>query len=303
MIHLFSRLSSQTLGGVQLWCDLACLHGWRIQRHAWTNHHRLLDPANKRLVSGSLAACQAEFERIKQTERLEPIRGRVVLLLHGLAGFRVTMQPLARRLEQAGFAVANLSYPSTRASLAEHARTLARIVEQMPEAEQLNFVAHSMGNIVVRHYLADQVAAGALDPRLGRFVMLAPPNHGAERAQTFGDTHAFALVLGKSGVQLGPGWPALARYLGTPPCEFGIVAGGRAGGRGYSQNILGDDDGMLSVATTRLAGARDFAIVPVRHAFVPLQERVQRYTLNFLDHGWFESADQRHPLEPVGGGN
>ena len=43
---------------------------------------------------------------------------------------------------------------------------------------EINFVGHSMGNIVIRHYLGDE-AGKKPDGRLRRFVMLGPPNHEA----------------------------------------------------------------------------------------------------------------------------
>ena len=52
----------------------------------------------------------------------------------------------------------------------------------------------------------------------------------------------------------------------------------------------------MSVATTRLAGARDFATVPVRHTFILNNRRVQEYTARFLRHGYFVSAEERQPV-------
>ena len=72
-----------------------------------------------------------------------------------------------------------------------------------------------------------------------------------------------------------------------------MIAGGRGDDRGYSSRLAGDDDNTLSVETTRLAGARDFKVVPVWHSFLILSPTVQRMTLEFLQHGYFVTAAER----------
>ena len=103
-------------------------------------------------------------------------------------------------------------------------------------------------------------------------------------------------VLGASALQLGTGWSELEKHLAIPQCEFGIIAGGRGDDRGYSSRLEGDDDNMLSVSTTKLAGARDFAVVPVWHSFLMSSPTVQRYTLQFLEHGYFTTESNRTPI-------
>jgi pimeloyl-ACP methyl ester carboxylesterase len=82
----------------------------------------------------------------------------------------------------------NVSYASSRESLSEHAASLAKVIERLEGVQQVNFVAHSLGNLVIRHYLADrrQLSAGSRPgPRVRRIVMLAPPNNGAALAEQF----------------------------------------------------------------------------------------------------------------------
>ncbi|HVW36951.1 MAG TPA: hypothetical protein VHB99_06585, partial [Pirellulales bacterium] len=66
--------------------------------------------------------------------------------------------------------------------------------------------------------------------------------------------------------------------------------------RGYSSRLPGDDDNTLSVDDTRLAGARDFKIVPVWHSFLIVSPTVHRMTLEFLEHGYFVSEVERTPI-------
>jgi pimeloyl-ACP methyl ester carboxylesterase len=294
------NLGTRTLGGVQFWGDELYFHEWRIQRNALTGHCRLLDPDNRRQAWGTFEQCRGRLEEIKRQRELPPMRGRAVLVLHGLGGWRGTMEPLADYLERnSDFTVLNITYPSTRGDLADHARALASVMDNLEGIEEINFVAHSLGNLVIRHYLADAAdpeSGRSPDPRIKRIVMLAPPNHGSERAARWSDNDLFLAVLGGAAQQLGSGWSSVETRLATPACQFGILAGGRGDERGYSSRLDGDDDGTLSVSTTRLAGARDFMTVPVWHSFMMFHPRVQEYTLRFIEEGYFVSDARRQPI-------
>lgn len=286
-----------TLGGSQFWGDVHVFHDWRIQQRVGEEHFRLLSPKEFCYAEGTFGQCRAKLEQIKLSENLGPMRGRAIIILHGLAATRWTMRLLAEHLEDEGlYTIVNVEYPSTRQPMAEHAKALARVVEGLPEVQQLNFVGHSMGNIVIRHYLADmQKKYGRQDPRLGRVVMIAPPNHGSLTATRWSDNSAFKAVLGRPARQLGAEWSWLESDLIAPPCQFGIIAGGRGKG-GFSPFLPGDDDGRIRVETTKLAGARDFVLVRNIHEFIGNDPRTFDFVLKFLNEGHFVAADQRHPI-------
>jgi len=103
-------------------------------------------------------------------------------------------------------------------------------------------------------------------------------------------------VLGKSAQELGREWVWLESDLSTPQFEFGIIAGGLGNERGFNLMLPGDDDGVVTLESARLAGAGDFLVVPVLHTLLPSDPRVLKATLSFLTHGYFLSADQRTPV-------
>ena len=237
--------------------------------------------------------------------------GKAVVVLHGLVRSRASMDSLCRYLrEKGGYHVFNVEYPSTRDDIAEHARSLRHVIDHLDGIEEINFVAHSMGNIVVRHYLGDlarqepwkqSANAAAADRRarlrFHRFVMLGPPNQGALLATAFADNSLFKEIFGESGQQLGRDWPELEKRLATPAFEFGIIAGGSGNQKGYNPLLPGDNDGTITVDTTKLAGARDFIVLPVLHSFIMDNQKVQECVLRFLRHGYFVSQQRRRPLE------
>ena len=288
-----------TLGGKQFWSDELHFRGWRIQRHAVTKHYRLLDPDDRRHGWGTFEQCREMLERIKRERGLQPMSGRAVVVLHGLIRSHDSMEPLCEYLESHGdYTVVNVGYASTRRPIAEHARSLARLIENLDGIEEINFVCHSMGNIVVRHYLADQSdpATGTLrEDRIKRMVMLAPPNHGSYLARALANDATFAAINGTPGQELGIGWEKLEKRLVVPPFEFAVIAGGRGDDKGFNPILPGDDDGTIRVSTTRLDGQSDFVRVPVLHSFIMQDRQVKRYVLRFLAEGRFEPT----PVTPA----
>jgi hypothetical protein len=91
-------------------------------------------------------------------------------------------------------------------------------------------------------------------------------------------------------------WRELKPTLATPACEFGIIAGGRGDGHGYNPLLSGDNDGMVTVASARLPGARDFLLVNDLHFVFLFSPDVQKPTLEFLRHGYFVSEEKRQPI-------
>jgi pimeloyl-ACP methyl ester carboxylesterase len=291
---------SPTLGGKQFWADELFFHDWHIQRNVFTGHYRLLDGYNLRHAWGTYEDCRNKLEQIKLRRGLPPMQGRAVVALHGLFRTASSMNKLCRYLrEEGGYTVFNVSYPTTRGSIAEHAQSLDRIIDNLHGISEINFVGHSLGNLVVRHYLGDhtQPEIGLKpDSRIKRIVMLGPPNQGAPIAEALDGIGLFHVMAGTAGGELSRHWQQVQSRLATPECEFGIVAGGRSKTSGYNPWLPGDNDLVVGVEDTKLAGAADFAVLPVLHSFMMNDPTVLKYTLQFLEHGYFVSAATRNPL-------
>ncbi len=298
------NLKSPTLGGRRYWTDELVYHDWRIQRHAEQSHYRLIDGEEVRHAWGTFEECRDALSAIQEKHSLPPLEGKVVLVLHGLGRTRISNNDMVEFLRtNSKFTVLSVGYASTQADVATHARSLARVVEHLgPQVAEINFVAHSLGNIVIRHYLGDTTDAAngrRPDLRIKRIVMVGAPNNGARMAQIFGGNSLFDRMLGQSGRALARQWNDLHKHLATPQTEFGIIAGGERDENGYNPLLPGDDDLVVSVDETKLPGARDFIVVNGLHALLMTNPEVQQATLRFLDHGYFVSEDKRQPLAAV----
>lgn len=292
------RLLKRTLGGRQFWTDRFIHDDWRIQQHASTGGFRLLDANECRRERGTFSECLASFERFRQQESLPDLRPTTVILLHGIADTRGVMRHLVRLLRtSADRSVLNLGYASTRRPLSDHAAALASVIEHLNGVEDIHLVGYSLGALVIRHYLADLQRQGVPESRVRRIVMIGAPNNGAQLARRLGRGNPLIrMVLGESCAELSGAWDLLERRLAIPTCEFGILAGNGSRLIGGNPLIDGENDFIVGVAETKLPGASDFAVLPVAHAFMPKNRLVLECTQQFLESGYFISADQRQPI-------
>lgn len=230
----------------------------------------------------ALLALALALPGILRAEAEAPPRETVVLV-HGLGRSERAMQPLARRLEEAGYVVHALRYESTEKSPDALVADLdAAIARCCAEAPRLHFVTHSLGGILLRAELAERPP-----PQLGRVVMLAPPNHGSELADWLHGTTALRALMGPTASELGTGAESLPNRLPPVHYEVGVIAGSDSLNPIGSRMIPGEDDGTVSVESARVEGMSDFLVLPVSHTMILLSGDAAEQTLAFLRTGRF----------------
>jgi hypothetical protein len=201
------------------------------------------------------------------------------------------MRPMAKALHEAGFATANVDYPSQSGSVEQIAPLAVGMgLEECRNngATRIHFVTHSLGGILLRYQNEH-----APIPDLGRVVMLGPPNQGSEIVDKTRDWPGFEMMAGDAGAQLGTNDESVPSQLGPVEFELGVIAGTGTINVFASSMLPDPDDGKVSVASTRVDGMNDFLVVSNSHRYITRSDVVFRNTESFLRSGEFLAEDKR----------
>ncbi|MFT5900798.1 MAG: triacylglycerol lipase [Glaciecola sp.] len=208
-----------------------------------------------------------------------------IILLHGMYRSAVAMQPLETFFRNQGYQVTNISYPSTKYDIQTLVRDyLHPAVEKARRKgmQKIHFVTHSMGGILVRYYLKNHPLES-----LGKVVMIGPPNQGTELAELFADSSWIDTNTGPAKLQLSAQQDSWVNQLGPVNFVVGIIAGN------YNSNLLtawllpGEDDGVVSVESTKVQNMKDFMIVNEKHFKLRGNITVLHQAAYFLKHSSF----------------
>lgn len=140
-----------------------------------------------RLMLGEYLAFLLTFILVIPLERLWmpadrlPTGRRPVLLVHGYGCSRGVWWRLRRRLEAAGQTVATVSLAPPYTSMGRMVPQLKQRIEEVCTAtgsKQVTLIAHSMGGLICRSYLARHGSE-----RVDRLITLATPHQGSELAR------------------------------------------------------------------------------------------------------------------------
>ncbi|MCK5944589.1 MAG: alpha/beta fold hydrolase [Planctomycetes bacterium] len=202
---------------------------------------------------------------------------RVVFLQHGLWRTAHSLGRLERSLRANGYEVVNVGYPSTEDRIEGHAARLREAVEARLAAgpvDELSFVGHSMGGLVIQEYLRRDDARAP-----HACVYLATPHRGAILADRRRHWFAFRLAMGERAAAQLVTSDAFHRRPIPWPERSGTVVGDVGEGNG---SIPGRDDGTVGVSEATFDGCADSVTVPFGHTRIAVAAEVARQVLAFV---------------------
>jgi pimeloyl-ACP methyl ester carboxylesterase len=218
-----------------------------------------------------------------------PAAANCVVLLHGLARSSTSFLIMETGLKGIGYDVVNVDYPSTEADIESLAGTsIPTAIDRCKNADKIHFVTHSMGGILVRYYLKH---ANKKPENLGHVVMLGPPNKGSPVVDKLGDLPGYELWNGIAGTQMGTEPTSIPNRLGPVDFSLGVVAGNNSISPVFSSLIEGDDDGKVSVESTKVSGMTDHIVINVTHTFMMNSPAVFMQVAHYLREGVFKHEE------------
>ncbi len=208
-------------------------------------------------------------------------RHDLVVLTHGFMAHRLLLTRLSGRLRQAGWQTRVWGYESLRTSVVRHAERFADALTELATNEQIDrihLVTHSMGCIIGRLALSLMP-----QPKLGRFVMLTPPNRGS-----FVATKAVGVFGGlfPPVAELTTHPDSLVNTLAEPAgVEVGVIAAAR--------------DALVDLESTRLEIPHKHVTLPCLHSAVLFRKDTADLVDTFLKTGRFHSPTAEAESGPV----
>src|SRR5262245_29549417 len=200
-----------------------------------------------------------------------------IVLAHGLGGRPLLMRPLAKWLERHFGQVINWGYQSLWSPIETHGKDFASLLRQLDcdaknrddSRGRIHLVCHSMGGIIARLALAEY-----MPERMGRFVMIAPPNRGSRIARHLAPhLSRFCPPIG----QLTDDCSSFVCSLPPPSVpELGVIAA--------------EFDFMVPHGNTRLGCECDHIVLPGLHSTLLFHRETAEQVRHFLETGKFRRA-------------
>lgn len=204
-----------------------------------------------------------------------------VLLVHGLWMNAVALYPLQMRVARCGFRIKRFGYPSVTGTPERNVGRLLHFLDGV-DADKVHLVGHSLGGLLILRALAEKPVS-----RVGRVVLLGTPAAGSGSGRNLAQLRGGRWMLGQSV----PLWTEADPPLAPPGIEIGVLAGNVSMGLGqFISRLPKPNDGVVTVAETRVVGAADTLVLPVSHSGMLISRVVARQVCAFLKEGRFARA-------------
>lgn len=214
-----------------------------------------------------------------------------VVLVHGYLRQGLNMRFLAQKLAALGYATLSPTLPAVLGNVAGCSERLAAFLEEnLPKgAAPVHFVGHSMGGLIIRHYLSAHRVS-----ELGRVVLIGVPNRGSPQSRNVTDRIPALVHLSPALSDLAEPGLDIPPPLNDPAPDIGVIAGTHS--RLFGNFLLGEpggeNDGRVRVESARFSGAADEILLPLNHIRLHWRVETVRLVDSFLRTGKFRKAEE-----------
>lgn len=208
-----------------------------------------------------------------------------VVLLHGFGRSSFSLGRINSNLQEHGYKTLPIDYPSRRFHVFQLVEQfiMPKINKEISSCSKIHFVGYSMGGIMVRYIIANH-----RPKNLGRVVYIATPHTGVEVVNNLGKYIWFKTIFGPAVQDLAVGTEFLKKLPPAADYESGVISGN------FSVNpftslflISGDDDGTISVESTKINGMKDHIILNSTHNMLLYNQEVIEEVEYFIRNGEF----------------
>lgn len=200
------------------------------------------------------------------------------MLVHGLWMPGWVMKLMEIRLRRCGFHPVVFSYPSMRSSLSQNASLLSHFVAGLT-ASRIHFIGHSLGGLLVLQMLTEFP-----EQRTGRVILAGSPYNASCVATRLARRQPGRYILGRSMLQ----WLGQKTPERHTQYEFGVISGRKSIGAGrLISRLPHPNDGVVTVAETRIPNISDQIVLNVSHSGMLLSAGLALQACSFLRSGHF----------------
>ena len=219
---------------------------------------------------------------------LATAKNEQVILIHGFGRSDSALRKMKSALHEANYHVCTLDYDTVGVEIdALWQETDEQIDECIDRKLKTHFVGHSLGGLVIRHYLS-QPDKRANITNLGEVILIGTPNKGSEIANAYQETFLMSFA-GEVGEALHTGKGTLGATINPIDANIGVIAGSLDSW--YSKEYFDSaNDGVVSVESAKLPSMNDFIVLPVGHASMKRDDNVISQMIHFLRLGKFDHS-------------
>lgn len=204
-----------------------------------------------------------------------------VILVHGLWMTGSEMSLLKRRLRVHGLGAHQFRYRMLTKSLDQNREQLKKFIQKYEDSGSVHIIGHSLGGV-----LALQTLRAYPELPVENVICLGSPLVDSAAGRRVGGVAAGRVILGKTLPEAIFDQP-LGNWSGSQ--KVGVIAGSRGFGLGNMVTTMPKpNDGVVTVAETRLPGIDDHLELPVGHTALILSAEVAKQCHWFIEHDQFK---------------